>query len=86
MVFHYQHLQQEKHLPGLDQGKLGGWLPYPVLFMIVIAIICTILLTKTKFGRMVFAIGSNENTAFLSGIKVNMVKCKVIYVECAVVF
>lgn len=26
---------------------------------------------------MVFAIGSNENTAFLSGIKVNMVKCKV---------
>lgn len=61
----------------IGQGKLGGWLPYPVLFMIVIAIICTILLTKTKFGRMVFAIGSNENTAFLSGIKVNMVKCKV---------
>lgn len=61
----------------IGQDKLGGWLPYPVLFMTIIAVICVIVLTKTKFGRMIFAIGSNENTAFLSGIKVNAVKFKV---------
>ncbi|MDO5539615.1 MAG: ABC transporter permease [Eubacteriales bacterium] len=61
----------------IGQDKLGGWLPYPVLFMAIIAVVCVIVLTKTKFGRMIFAIGSNENTAFLSGIKVKAVKFKV---------
>lgn len=65
----------------IGQGKLWGWLPYPVLFMAVIAVVAVIILTKTKFGRMVFAIGSNENTAYLSGIKVKIVKFKV-YLLC----
>lgn len=65
----------------IGQGKLGGWLPYPVLFMVIIAVIAVIVLTKTRFGRMIFAIGSNENTAFLSGIRVKAVKFKV-YLLC----
>lgn len=65
----------------IGQGKLGGWLPYPVLFMIIIAIIAVIILAKSRFGRTIFAIGSNENAAFLSGIKVKMTKFKV-YLLC----
>ncbi|MDD3172757.1 MAG: ABC transporter permease [Herbinix sp.] len=65
----------------IGQGKLCGWLPYPVLFMFIIAIIATIILVKTKFGRIIFAIGSNENAAFLSGINVNINKFSV-YVFC----
>lgn len=65
----------------IGQGKLGGWLPYPVLFMITIAVIAVIVLSKTKFGRMIYAIGSSEGAAFLSGINVKIVKFKV-YVLC----
>lgn len=65
----------------IGQGKLWGWLPYPVLFMVVIAIIAVIILAKSKFGRTIFAIGSNEGAAFLSGIKVKMTKFKV-YLLC----
>lgn len=65
----------------IGQGKLGGWLPYPVLFMIIIAIVAVIVLAKSRFGRTIFAIGSNENAAFLSGIKVKMTKFKV-YLLC----
>ncbi|MCI8578180.1 MAG: ABC transporter permease [Lachnospiraceae bacterium] len=65
----------------IGQGKLGGWLPYPVLFMAVISVVAVIVLTKSRFGRMIFAIGSNEGAAFLSGIKVNWTKFKV-YLLC----
>lgn len=65
----------------IGQGKLGGWLPYPVLFMIVVSVIAVIVLSKSKFGRTIFAIGSNESAAFLSGIKVKMTKFKV-YLLC----
>ncbi len=65
----------------IGQGKLGGWLPYPVLFMLIIAVIAVIVLSKSRFGRNIFAIGSNENAAFLSGIKVQMTKFQV-YLLC----
>ena len=45
--------------------------------MIIVSVFATILLSRTKFGRQVYAIGSNENTAFLSGIKVKQMKFKV---------
>lgn len=65
----------------MGQGKLGGWLPYPILFMFAIAVIMTIILAKSKFGRTIFAMGSNEDAAFLSGIKVKLTKFKV-YLLC----
>lgn len=61
----------------IGQGRFMGWLPYPVLFMVVIAIMATIFLKKSKFGRAMYAIGSNESAAFLSGIKVKNIKFKV---------
>ncbi|WP_066646443.1 ABC transporter permease [Christensenella timonensis] len=52
-------------------GTIGGSFPVPVLILIIVAVIAYLVLGKTKLGRYVYAIGSNENTTRLSGINVN---------------
>jgi ribose transport system permease protein len=47
---------------------------YPVLIMIAVAIIFSFILSKTRIGRYTYAIGSNEEAARLSGIRVSQVK------------
>lgn len=58
----------------LGQGKLmlseSFGLPWPVIIALVLGIIGHIVLTQTTFGRAIFAIGGNKETARLSGIKV----------------
>ena len=49
----------------------GIEIPNGVMIMFGIAIISSIVLTRTIVGRMIFALGSNEEAARLSGIKVN---------------
>lgn len=59
----------------------GGWfkkvfiryqgMPVGAIWLIAFFIIATLILHKTKFGRYVFAIGSNEEAARLSGINVD---------------
>jgi ribose transport system permease protein len=55
---------------------------YPVLIMIAVAFVCHFVLRKTRIGRYTFAIGSNEEAARLSGIRVARVKI-VNYMICA---
>lgn len=57
----------------LGRGYVLGT-PVPVIFMIVAVILAWVTLSKTKFGRYVYAIGGNEEAARLSGIKINLVK------------
>jgi ribose transport system permease protein len=47
---------------------------YPVFIMIITAIIFGFVLSKTRTGRYTIAVGSNEEAARLSGIKVARVK------------
>ena len=47
---------------------------YPVLIMIAVAIICHLILSKTRLGRYTYAVGSNEEAARLAGIKIQHVK------------
>lgn len=56
-------------------------IPYPVLIMIAVAIIFGFILSRTRLGRYTYAIGSNQEAARLSGIKVNQVKM-INYVFC----
>jgi ribose transport system permease protein len=49
-------------------------IPYPVIIMVVVALIFSFFLGKTRHGRYTYAVGSNEEAARLSGIKVNQVK------------
>jgi ribose transport system permease protein len=52
----------------------AGILPGAVICLIIMLAVMTFLLMKTKFGRYVYAIGSNENTSRLSGINVNFIR------------
>ena len=53
---------------------LAAVLPYPVLIFIGLAIVAAILLNRTRFGRYVIAVGSNERAAFYSAVNVSRVK------------
>jgi D-xylose transport system permease protein len=47
---------------------LAEGIPIPVLIVIGLAIVFTILLTRSRFGRYVYAIGGNPEAANLAGI------------------
>ncbi|MDR2766716.1 MAG: ABC transporter permease [Treponema sp.] len=57
----------------VSAGSVGPF-PNMMVFLIVITIITGVIMTKTKFGTYVYAIGSNELAARLSGISVDRVK------------
>jgi len=48
--------------------------PIPIIIFALTALIFSIVLHKTKFGRSIYAIGANEVSASLSGISVNKTK------------
>jgi ribose/xylose/arabinose/galactoside ABC-type transport system permease subunit len=62
-------------------------IPIVVLWMIVLIAVFSIVLTRTRFGRYVFAIGGNEEAARLAGINVGLVKTLVYVISggCAAV-
>ncbi|MFL4904261.1 substrate-binding domain-containing protein [Streptomyces sp. MMS24-I2-30] len=53
---------------------LGGWLPVPVLVMVVMGLIAAVVLGRTYIGRSMYAIGGNEEAARLSGLRVKKQK------------
>jgi ribose transport system permease protein len=55
----------------IGQGMLGGFIPYPVLFMLILGAILFFVLRYTTFGRYLYAIGGNQTAAKLVGINVN---------------
>lgn len=66
----------------LAKGKLFGIVQYPILIMLFLAILASFILRKTVIGRHVYAIGSNEEAARLSGIHTHAVRIFA-YVYCA---
>lgn len=54
-------------------GTIGP-VPYVLIVFIVLAVIFTIVLNKTKLGRRVYAIGSNRTASIFSGIKVDQIR------------
>jgi len=64
----------------LGRGYIGK-LPVPVLIMLIVLVISWVLLSSTKFGRYIYAIGGNEECSRLSGIKVNRTKI-IVYAFC----
>jgi ribose transport system permease protein len=47
---------------------------YPIIIFLIMTVLVYILMHKTRFGRYVYALGSNEKAALLSGIRVDRVK------------
>jgi len=52
-------------------------LPISAWVMIVLAVVFSILLTRTPFGRWLYATGSNERAAQLSGVPVKRVQTRI---------
>lgn len=59
---------------GLLGGKIGPLVPVPAIFFLLAVAAAWVLLNKTRFGRYVQAIGSNETATRLSGVNVDAVK------------
>lgn len=61
-----------------EWGVLGtssiGPIPTPIIIAAVVFLFFQILMTRTVFGRHVYAIGGNEETARLSGINIERTK------------
>lgn len=57
----------------LGQGYVG-FIPIPVIIMIVCFAIGSFILNQTTFGRYIYAVGGNEEAAKLSGIQTGTVK------------
>jgi ribose/xylose/arabinose/galactoside ABC-type transport system permease subunit len=56
-------------VPGLPRG-----FPVPALIMLILVVIGALVLSRTKFGRHVYAVGGNEEAARLSGVPIRRVK------------
>jgi ribose/xylose/arabinose/galactoside ABC-type transport system permease subunit len=55
------------------QGYIGP-IPVPIVIMIIIALIASFILTRTYFGRYIFAMGGNEEAARLAGVNIRGMK------------
>lgn len=65
------------------KGMPNGAVPVIVIFTAIVVFIMHILLSKTVFGRHVFAVGSNREVAHLSGIDVRKITLKS-YIICGI--
>lgn len=57
----------------IGNGKLG-FIPIPVIITVIVLVIAMYVLTQTRFGRYLYALGGNEDSARLSGINTTKIK------------
>jgi ribose transport system permease protein len=57
----------------LGGGYIGN-VPFSVIEMAVLVVIATLFLSQTVLGRQIYALGSNEQAARLSGVRVSRVR------------
>ena len=62
----------DEHYVWWGQGRIGP-VPVPVVVFLVFAIIAHVVLTYTRFGRHVYAVGGNLEAARLSGLPVRRI-------------
>jgi ribose/xylose/arabinose/galactoside ABC-type transport system permease subunit len=54
----------------IGQGEIFGFIPVPTVIVVIVYAVFWVLMNYTRFGRFVYAIGSNAEAARLSGINV----------------
>lgn len=55
----------------LGKGSLLG-IPIPVIILAIVVVLAFVLLHQSKFGRALYAVGSNEEAAYASGVNVKV--------------
>ena len=64
----------------LGAGKLGG-IPIPIFVLVIVAVVGWFVLARTTLGRSIYAVGSNYETARLSGIAVKRILTSVYVIQ-----
>ena len=54
--------------------KIGNLLPVSFFIVLLFAVLFIVILNKTTFGRKVYAVGSNKETAYYTGIGVQNIR------------
>ena len=62
--------EEQAFFLALGNARLGGWLPLPVVIMLVVFAGTALLLHRTRFGQHLFAIGGNREAARFTGIAI----------------
>ncbi len=67
----------------VGNGRLAGVLPIPVVLMLIVFLVITALLHRTRFGQHLYAIGGNREAARFTGIPITANEIFV-YVLCSI--
>lgn len=80
MTYVYSDGRPISNLPAgflvVGKGSILG-IPIPTLILIVVFALASVMLTKLKFGRYIYAVGGNEHAAMVSGINIRKIKMMV---------
>lgn len=72
---------------GLPEGMMKfatggiGFIPYVVVLIVIVYIVCHVVMSQTTFGRKIYAVGDNRESARLSGINVKMTRLSVFVIS-----
>lgn len=55
-------------------SKFLGIIPYPFLIVVGVGIVLHIIMSRTTFGRHMYAVGGNQATAIYSGVNVKKIR------------
>ena len=53
---------------------MSSGIPVPIILFALVAVIASVLLNRTRFGRYTYAIGGNDQAARVSGINIDRVR------------
>ncbi|NLM86503.1 MAG: ABC transporter permease [Clostridiales bacterium] len=70
-------LSQYQGFYDFGQSKLFDLIPMVGIILILVTVIMVFIATSTKYGRTIYAVGSNERAALLAGISVDWVRVSV---------
>ena len=73
-----------RNLGQYDIPIAGMGVPLPLIFMLVLAVLTSIFLTRTVWGYRIYAVGGNETATRLSGVNTDGVKL-LVYSLCGLV-
>lgn len=80
MTYVYSDGRPISNLPtsflAIGKGSIAG-IPVPTLILLLVFVLASVMLTKLKFGRYIYAVGGNEDAAMVSGINVKRIKMMV---------
>lgn len=73
----YVYSNGKPYVLASEQFKELGKGYVPIIIFLVLAVIMHIILSRTKFGRHIYAVGGNPVAAAASGVKVDSIRIKV---------